>query len=119
MEIATHPILREAEAARINPTHSHITRVCVSCVTNTGLSKSTNLCPVSTLRRPRGTNRFLVWPGGEVVKNTASPRGQRVRSIAFTSFKIKDSFRVKIDPQGKPAGYRSIPQCGMVPMWPY
>jgi hypothetical protein len=38
--------------------------------------------------------------------------------IPFEPNTHQDSFRVK-DPQGKPAGYRSIPPCGMVPMWPY
>jgi len=42
VEIATHPILRVIEVDRVNPIHSHPTRVCVSCVTNTGLPKSSN-----------------------------------------------------------------------------
>ena len=43
VEIATHPIVRVIEMNRENPIHSHPTRVCVSCVTNAGLPKSTNL----------------------------------------------------------------------------
>jgi hypothetical protein len=106
VEIATHPILRDVEVARNNPTHSPTTRVCVSCVTNHRIVKKHQ----SVLRIRRRRPIAQIVPGlarGQSRGNTALPRGQGERSIAF-AFK-EDSFRVKIDPQGKPAGLRSIP----------
>ncbi len=68
VEIATHPILRVIESRTgKNPSTLHPTRVCVSCVTNTGLPKSTDLRHGD--RREGGPQHrsFLVWPGGEAV----------------------------------------------------
>jgi hypothetical protein len=61
VEIATHPILRATRADRENPTHSPLTRVCVSCVTNTGLPKSTNLGHGSAGKADRDTGGS--WSG--------------------------------------------------------
>ena len=61
VEIATHPILRVTRVNRENPIHSHPTRVCVSCVTNTGLPKSTNLCTNTAGKADR--NAGCSWSG--------------------------------------------------------
>ena len=61
VEIATHPILRVTRADRENPIHSHPTRVCVSCVTNTGLPKSSDLRHASAGKADRNTGRS--WSG--------------------------------------------------------
>ena len=83
MEIATHPILRATRANRENPIHSHPTRVCVSCVTNTGLPKSADLRSRTAGKADQNASRFLDWPGGEAVKHGPAPRSGG-RSIAFT-----------------------------------
>jgi hypothetical protein len=74
VEIATHPILRATRANRENPIHSHPTRVCVSCVTNTGLPKSADLRSRTAGKADRNASRFLDWPGGEAVKYGPTPR---------------------------------------------
>ena len=61
VEIATHPILRVTRVNRVNSIHSHPTRVCVSCVTNTGLPKSTNLCTNTAGKADR--NAGCSWSG--------------------------------------------------------
>ena len=85
MEIATHPILRATRVNRENPIHSHPTRVCVSCVTNTGLPKSTDLRHDSAGKADHDTGRFLVWPGGEAVEKRPRPAVSGERSIALQS----------------------------------
>ena len=97
MEIATHPICVRSKPieARRDASNSHVdlpcvtdhrivkdhpirlpsrTRVCVSCVTNTGLPKNT---PSHARHRRAAAARtddgFLVWPGGEAVQSRPRP----------------------------------------------
>jgi hypothetical protein len=76
--------LRAIEVHRYNPIHSHPTRVCVSCVTNTGLPKNAHLRRRPAWKADCRRGWFLVWPGGEVVSNTAPPRGQRDGRLHFS-----------------------------------
>jgi hypothetical protein len=137
VEIATHPILRATRADRVNPIHSHPTRVCVSCVTNTGLPKSTNLCSNAAGKADRNTD--CSWSGqGARPSNTAPPRGQWGRSIALRTRRASEGRlpiqavtseepslarrvgrRVVLTLRGSRRAYDLFRNCGMVPMWPY
>jgi hypothetical protein len=88
VEIATHPILRAPRADRENPIHSQNTRVCVSCVTNTGLPKSTHSYLGTAGKTDLHTRGPWSGQGAKPSTDGPGPRSED-RSIAFPTRRVK------------------------------
>ncbi len=98
MEIATHPIVRASKVDRVNPIHFHHTRVCVSCVTNTGLPKSTHQRRGTAGKADSGHGWFLVWPGGEAVNHGPAPRSAGAVNCIGQAIEASSDQRNRVSP---------------------